>query len=173
MLRHVYATSLLTSNGADIIKCTERMGHQDIKTTMIYKHRIDPKADQEEANDLAEVYGLSIETKPTTPGDTNVVKFKKSELMDPKTYADRFGYYHHSPSAVQKPLEIDIFQKALKRRGEVLHFGSPVAVGRGVEDSVSEVFIDGQSEGEAARHAMAALDAHELVPGRMKRPAAA
>ena len=39
--------------------------------------------------------------------------------------------YHHSPSAVQKPLEIDIFQKALKRRGETLYFGSPVAVGRG------------------------------------------
>ena len=84
--------------------------------------------------------------------------------MDPKTYADRFGYYHHSPSAVEKPLEIDIFQKALKRRGETLYFGSPVAVGRGVEDYVSAMLIDGQSEGEAARHAMAALDAHELVP---------
>ena len=55
------------------------MGHQDVKTTMIYKHAlIDPKADQEEADDVAEVYGLSIETKPTTPGDTNVVKFKKA-----------------------------------------------------------------------------------------------
>ena len=84
--------------------------------------------------------------------------------MDPKIYADRFGYYHHSPSAVQKPLEIDIFQKALKRRGETLYFGSPVAVGRGVEDYVSAMLIDGQSKGEAARHAMAALDAHELVP---------
>lgn len=84
--------------------------------------------------------------------------------MDPKTYADRFGYFHHSPSAVQKPLEIDIFQKALKRRGETLYFGSPVAVGRGVEDYVSAMLIDGQSEGEAARHAMAALDAHKLVP---------
>ena len=78
MLRHVYATSLLTSNGADIIKCTERMGHKDIKTTMIYKHAlIDPKADQEEAEDMAEVYGLKIGADPTTPGDTNVVKFKK------------------------------------------------------------------------------------------------
>ena len=84
--------------------------------------------------------------------------------MDPKTYADRFGYYHHSPSAVQKPLEIDIFRKALKRPGEALEFGSPVAVGRGVEDYVLAMLIDGQSEGEAARHAMAALDAHELVP---------
>ncbi|MEK9877757.1 MAG: site-specific integrase [Betaproteobacteria bacterium] len=79
MLRHVYATSLLTSNGADIIKCTERMGHRDIKTTMIYKHAlIDPKADQEEAEEMAGVYGLSIDTKPTTPGDTNVVKFKRT-----------------------------------------------------------------------------------------------
>ena len=52
--------------------------------------------------------------------------------MDPKTYADRFGYFHNSPSAVQKPLEIDIFQKALKRRGETLYFGSPVAVGQGM-----------------------------------------
>jgi integrase len=79
MLRHVYATSLLTSNGADIIKCTERMGHRDIKTTTIYKHAlIDPKADQEEAEEMAGVYGLSIDTKPTTPGDTNVVKFKRT-----------------------------------------------------------------------------------------------
>ena len=79
MLRHVYATSLLTSNGADIIKCTERMGHQDVKTTMIYKHAlIDPKADEEEADDVAEVYGLSIDTKPTAPGETNVVKFKNA-----------------------------------------------------------------------------------------------
>ena len=52
--------------------------------------------------------------------------------MDPKTYADRFGYYHHSPSTVQKPLELDIFQKALKGGGETLYFGSPVAVGQGI-----------------------------------------
>ena len=84
--------------------------------------------------------------------------------MVPKTYADRFGFYHHSPSSVQKTLEIDIFQKALKRRGETLLPRSPVAVGRGVEDYVWAMLIDGQSEGEAARHAMAALDAHELVP---------
>ncbi len=78
-LRHDFATSLLTSNGADIIKCTERMGHQDVKTTMIYKHAlIDPKADEEEADDVAEVCGFSIDAKPTTPGDTNVVKFKKA-----------------------------------------------------------------------------------------------
>ena len=77
MLRHVYATSLLTSNGADIIKCTERMGHKDIKTTMIYKHAlIDPKADREEADDMAEVYGLSIDSKPTTPGSDNVIQLK-------------------------------------------------------------------------------------------------
>ena len=84
--------------------------------------------------------------------------------MVPKTYAYGFGYFHHRPSAVQKPLEIDIFQKVLKRRGEILYFGSPVAVGRGVEDYVSAMLIDGQSEGQAARHAMAALDVHELVP---------
>ena len=52
--------------------------HRDIKTTMIYKHAlIDPKADQEEADDVAGVYGINIDTKPTRPGDTNVVKFKK------------------------------------------------------------------------------------------------
>ena len=56
MLRHAYATLLLTSNGADIIKYTERMGHKDIKTTMIYKHAlIDLKVDQVEAEEVAEV----------------------------------------------------------------------------------------------------------------------
>lgn len=39
----------------------------------------------------------------------------------------KFHYRHHSPSAVQKPLEIDIFQKVLRARGESMQFGSPVA----------------------------------------------
>ena len=49
----------------------------------------------------------------------------------------KFHYRHHSPSAVQKPLEIDIFQKVLRARGASMQFGSPVAVGRAVEDYTS------------------------------------
>ena len=79
MLRHVYVTSLLTSYGADIIKCIGLMAHQYVKKTLIYKHAlIDPKADQEEADDVAELYGINTGIKPTTPADTNVVKFKKA-----------------------------------------------------------------------------------------------
>ena len=44
----------ISTFASGIIKCTEPMGHKDIKTTMIYKHAlIDPKADQEEAEDMA------------------------------------------------------------------------------------------------------------------------
>ena len=75
----------------------------------------------------------------------------------------KFHYRHHSPSAVQKPLEIDIFQKVLRARGASLQFGSPVAVGRAVEDYVSASVIDGQGASDALRHAMTALDAHEAV----------
>lgn len=84
--------------------------------------------------------------------------------MDRQQFAERFGYYHHSPSAVQKPLEIDIFQKHLRRQKAPLHFGSPVAVGRAVEAYAAAMLIDGQGAAEASRHAMTELDAHELVP---------
>jgi integrase len=40
MLRHCYATAMLTTHGRDWIKCMERMGHADISTTMMYKHSI-------------------------------------------------------------------------------------------------------------------------------------
>ncbi len=60
----------------------------------------------------------------------------------PDTF-QKFHYHHHSPSAVQRPLEIDIFQKALRARGESMQFGSPVAVGRAVEDYTSASAIDG------------------------------
>ena len=79
-------------------------------------------------------------------------------------FANKFNYYHHSPSAVQKPTEVDMFQKILKARGEKIFYGSPATVGRAVEDFVSAVAIDGMSEDEALRHAASVLDAHELVP---------
>ena len=75
----------------------------------------------------------------------------------------KFHYRHHSPSAVQKPLEIDIFQKVLRARGASMRFGSPVAVGRAVEDYVSASVIDGLGPSEALRHAMTALDAQEVI----------
>ena len=80
----------------------------------------------------------------------------------PDTF-QKFHYRHHSPSAVQRPLEIDIFQKALQPRGESMQFGAPVAVGRAVEDYTSASVIDGLRTSEALRHAMTALDAHEAV----------
>ena len=46
----------------------------------------------------------------------------------PDTF-QKFHYFHHSPSAVQKPLEIDIFQNALRARGASMQFGSLVTVG--------------------------------------------
>ena len=52
-------------------------------------------------------------------------------------FATKFNYYHHSPSAVQKPTEVDMFQKILRARGEKLYYGSPATVGRAVEDYVS------------------------------------
>ena len=58
-------------------------------------------------------------------------------------FATKFNYYHHSPSAVQKPTEVDMFQKILKARGEKLYYGSPATVGRAVEDYVSAVAIEG------------------------------
>ena len=79
-------------------------------------------------------------------------------------FATKFNYYHHSPSAVQKPTEVDMFQKILKARGEKLYYGSPATVGRAVEDYVSAVAIDGQSSDEALRHATSVLDGHELLP---------
>ena len=66
----------------------------------------------------------------------------------PDTF-QKFHYFHHSPSAVQRPLEIDIFQKVLRARGESMQFGSPVAVGRAVEDYVSASVIDGLGASDA------------------------
>ena len=80
----------------------------------------------------------------------------------PDTF-QKFHYRHHSPSAVQKPLEIDIFQKVLRARGESMQFGAPVAVGRAVEDYTTASVIDGLGASEALRHAMTALDAHEEI----------
>ena len=51
----------------------------------------------------------------------------------------------------------------LRARGEGMQFGSPVAVGRAVEDYTSASVIDGLGASEALRHAMIALDAHEAV----------
>jgi hypothetical protein len=79
-------------------------------------------------------------------------------------FATKFNYYHHSPSAVQKPTEVDMFQKILRARGDKMFYGSPATVGRAVEDYVSAVAIDGQSHDEALRHATSVLDAHELLP---------
>jgi hypothetical protein len=79
-------------------------------------------------------------------------------------FANKFNYYHHSPSAVQKPTEVDMFQKILGARGDKMYYGSPATVGRAVEDYVSAVAIDGQSPDEALRHATSVLDAHELLP---------
>jgi hypothetical protein len=79
-------------------------------------------------------------------------------------FATKFNYYHHSPSAVQKPTEVDMFQKILRARGDKMFYGSPATVGRAVEDYVSAVAIDGQSADEALRHATSVLDAHELLP---------
>ena len=61
-------------------------------------------------------------------------------------FATKFNYYHHSPSAVQKPTEVDMFQKILKARGEKLYYGSPATVGRAVEDYVSAVAIEGMDK---------------------------
>ena len=58
-------------------------------------------------------------------------------------FATKFNYYHHSPSAVQKPTEVDVFQKILRARGDKMYYGSPATVGRAVEDFVSAVLIDG------------------------------
>ena len=76
----------------------------------------------------------------------------------------KFSYYHHSPSAVQKPLEIDLFQKLLKARGESFQFGSPVTIGRAVEDVASAVLVNGMDHKEALRHGTSVLDSHEAVP---------
>ena len=56
-------------------------------------------------------------------------------------FATKFNYYHHSPSAVQKPTEVDMFQKILRARGDKMYYGSPATVGRAVEDYVSAVAI--------------------------------
>ena len=41
----------------------------------------------------------------------------------------KFHYFHHSSRAVRRSLEIDIFQKTLRARGESIQFGNPVTVG--------------------------------------------
>jgi hypothetical protein len=51
-------------------------------------------------------------------------------------FATKFNYYHHSPSAVQKLTEVDMFQKILRARGDKMFYGSPATVGRAVEDYV-------------------------------------
>jgi hypothetical protein len=79
-------------------------------------------------------------------------------------FATKFNYYHHSPSAVQKSNEVDMFQKILRVRGDKMFYGSPATLGRSVEDYVSAVAIDGQTPDEALRHATSVLDAHELLP---------
>ena len=56
-------------------------------------------------------------------------------------FATKFNYYHHSPSAVQKPTEVDMFQKILRARGDKMYYGSPATVVRAVEDYVSAVAI--------------------------------
>jgi site-specific recombinase XerD len=40
MLRHCYATAMLTTQGRDWVKCMERMGHADMSTTLMYKHSV-------------------------------------------------------------------------------------------------------------------------------------
>jgi hypothetical protein len=79
-------------------------------------------------------------------------------------FATKFNYYHHSPSAVQKPTEVDMFQKILRARGDKMYYGSPATVGRAVEDFVSAVLIDGQSDEDGFRQSMSVMHAHELLP---------
>ena len=77
-LRHVYATSLMTANPNPVL-CTERMGHADIQTSLLYKHAIiDAESDARETAEIANVYGLTLEDDTAKPAKDNVVKFKKA-----------------------------------------------------------------------------------------------
>ena len=79
----------------------------------------------------------------------------------------KFHYFHRNPSAVQRPLEIDIFQKLLRARGESMQFGSPVAVlGRAVEDYVTASVIDGLGASETLTLSFIAAPATFLVQPR-------
>jgi len=75
-------------------------------------------------------------------------------------FATKFNYYHHSPSAVQKPTEVDMFQKILRARGEKLYYGSPATVGRAVEDYVSA----GCHRGQTLKTSTLPSSSHERTP---------
>ena len=77
MLRHCYATALLSTQGADFVKCMEKMGHADISTTMLYKHIIvRPEDEKSETEAIADFYNISVD-EPKKEPTTNVIKLEK------------------------------------------------------------------------------------------------
>ena len=78
MLRHCYATALLSTQGSDWVKCMERMGHADMSTTMMYKHVVvNAEEEQTESEEVQDYYSTKLDQQQEVP-KTNVVPLKKA-----------------------------------------------------------------------------------------------
>ena len=77
-------------------------------------------------------------------------------------WATKFNFTRHSPSAVNRPDDIEIFDRVIARPAGM--FAPPncnMSAGTAVEDYVNMVLVDALAPGEAFRHALAKLDEHQ------------
>ncbi len=81
MLRHCYATAMLTTDGRDWIKTMERMGHADMATTLMYKHSvIDEEAEIKETEKLDAYFDIDLEANldDPSPNGATIIPLKKA-----------------------------------------------------------------------------------------------
>jgi hypothetical protein len=76
-------------------------------------------------------------------------------------WAERFHFTHHSPSSVNRPTCLEIFEKCIARPNKIYSPpGCPLIAGTAAHQYVEQVIVDGADPGEAMRHAHSKLDEH-------------
>ena len=88
--------------------------------------------------------------------------FTLSDFADLPDWAERFKFWHHSPSGCNRPHDLEFFEKAVARPAKIWSpANSPMLAGTLAETHAKRVVIDGDDSKESFRDALALLQEHE------------
>jgi len=79
-------------------------------------------------------------------------------------WAEKFNFAWHSPSAATRPHGMEFFEKVIARPRKIYSPpGCTMKAGTAAHRLADDVIVDGMSQGEALRAAVALFDEHELL----------
>lgn len=83
---------------------------------------------------------------------------------DTNGFAERFNFKHHSPSGINRPDDLEFFEKCISRPNKIYSPpGCTMISGSAAHQYVEQVIVGGADPGEAMRDAYAKLDEHESL----------